>query len=204
MPIDFSLTYPDFSQVRHMQRDVTIVFTPVLEEVGNDCWTGDVYVAESQLILHDPDDALIISIDYPSIGIHAVSRHGDDVIKLPHIYAELDASVAVDSVRMGEDRVDVGEMTVREMRIVVEDGDALDVLYQFISNCASLHPDPISEDADISSNEDDENEWYTTPEQMENLTAEQQKALDHFAAVFTGPYPDAVVEGQFDDAMEDM
>ncbi|KAI8816571.1 regulator of volume decrease after cellular swelling-domain-containing protein [Fimicolochytrium jonesii] len=232
-------------RVRHMQQNVTLLFTPALA-TGVVPGKGELYIAETQIVFFNPSTSICIAIDYPSIGIHAVSRHGDDVtgVNIPHIYAQLDSATVkthslptavIESQRDAngnvtnpsaraeeedeEDDEKVEEDSTPEFRLVPDDVTGLDALYQAISSCAALHPDPTEVGDDQDADEEDSNDWYTTPESAQELNDLQQAALDHLSSVFAGPNPfsqqaqeqqqqqqprESAQEDQFADAEEDM
>ena len=106
-----------------------------------------------------------IEIGYPSITLHAISRAGDQA----NIYCQLDDSIA-SSEAQGDENDAVIEM--RELVIVPEASDSrkslplpqtvgsshsfgptVENIFEALSICASLHPDPA--DADDMDEDDD-------------------------------------------------
>ncbi|KAJ3183296.1 hypothetical protein HDU85_002322 [Gaertneriomyces sp. JEL0708] len=189
--------------VRHFETNVTLIFDPPLPS-GLVPGKGDLYVSESQLIWFNPATSTSISIDYPSIVIHAISRNGDSMTEgKPCIYAQLDSPAQVKSTDDDE------EEATAEFWLIPDNLSSLDAVFQALSDCAALHPDPDAEDDD----EDDEgNGWIYSADDAQELNELQQAALDHLDSVFDGPNPMANFSNghnvrssdQFGDADEDM
>ncbi|TPX63683.1 hypothetical protein SpCBS45565_g06455 [Spizellomyces sp. 'palustris'] len=194
-------------RVRHLQKSVSLLFDPSLSS-NPIPGKGDLYVAESQLVWYSPEKRLSIAIDYPSIGIHAISRQGDALTEgKPHVYGQLDSMVIVREERtdaMDHDGESDGEEQACEFRLVPDDLTA-HAMFQAISDCAALHPDPDAEEDD-----NEEGDWYYTPDDPQELNGLQEAALQHLDSVFEGPNPlgnlggNANPNDQFADATEDM
>ncbi|KAJ3164219.1 hypothetical protein HDU88_005531 [Geranomyces variabilis] len=200
--------------VRHHQPNVALVFAPPLS-TGLVPGKGDLYIADSQLYFFDAATPVCISIDYPSIGIHAISRGGDAVVGAhPHIYAQLDeaaikvmGNVAVNA----DDDAGANEEETPELRLVPDDSAALDAMYQAMSACAALHPDPDADPNGMSDEEGSDDGWVYAADDPRELTELQQAALAHLDSVFEGPNPLGNLGGgsekaqnpQFADADED-
>ncbi|KAJ3104099.1 hypothetical protein HDU97_009548 [Phlyctochytrium planicorne] len=164
---------------------------------------GTLYVDEQTLIFHNPTTSTTVSIEYPTIVIHAISRgsSGPTNPEPPCIYCQLGSATIMDE-RSPEARkvVEVGngngaradaatnaddedeEEETAELRIIPDDERALDAIYQALSECAALHPDP-------DFNEDDEDEegggdWIYSAEGASELSEVGQAALQHMERVF--------------------
>ncbi|KAL2916075.1 hypothetical protein HK105_204499 [Polyrhizophydium stewartii] len=191
------------SLVHHEQDGVSIVFDPPLRAEPLPP-KGRLFVAESQLIWFDAATSTNISIDYPTIVIHAISRTGDAVVKSPSIYCQLSTSSFVDregrhvesAPRANADPEggDDLEEVACELRIVPDDPTSLDPIYQAMTDCAAMHPDPDADEDmdDYEDGDDDEDgrfedsEWVFDPETAESLEFSEagQAALDHIESVF--------------------
>ncbi|KAI9098809.1 regulator of volume decrease after cellular swelling-domain-containing protein [Phlyctochytrium arcticum] len=190
-------------KVRHLEKNVTLLFDPPLSNnvvPGK----GDLYVAESQLIWHNPATALSIAIDYRSIGIHAISR-GNNTVGGPGVYGQLDEVVVrerrVEAINPnGElDDSDVESTEeIREFWLVPDASSSLDAVFQALSDCASLHPDPDAEEDEYDMNEC----FYTADNPPPELNANQTAALESLESKFTGEIPES--KEQFADANEDV
>ncbi|KAJ3307832.1 hypothetical protein HDU76_004332 [Blyttiomyces sp. JEL0837] len=138
------------------------------------------------------------TIDYPSIVIHAISRGNSN--EPPCIYCQLDSNAVVDErgVNGGngdevtekggdgdeeeEEEEDDGDVAY-EMRIIPDDGGALDDIFLALSECAALHPDKDMEGMDA---DDDGGDWIFSEETAQELDEARQAALDHLESVFEG------------------
>ncbi|KAJ3299606.1 hypothetical protein HK104_008199 [Borealophlyctis nickersoniae] len=195
--------------VRHIQNSVSLVFDPKLPNLATP-GKGDLYVAESQLIWHDPANSTTVCIDYPSIVIHAISRQGDVVVNAPCIYCQLAGTGVVDEDGVGvgtlggsaadhngngigadhEGEEDREEEPTCEFRLVPDDVSSsspieVDAIFQALSDCAALHPD-----ADGEEEEDECDEWYTADHMnVSELNEYHTAVLDHLESVFEGPAP---------------
>ncbi|KAI8849331.1 regulator of volume decrease after cellular swelling-domain-containing protein [Chytridium lagenaria] len=182
---------------------------------------GTLFVDEQKLIFHSPDTSTVISVDYPTIVIHAISRgDADPVTRAGCIYCQLGSAAVVDDrspeartaqgsadeTKEDEDEDDMSDDTC-EMRIVPDDADALDDIFLALSECAALHPDP-----DFVDDEEGDGDWMYSAGEAAELTEAGQAALDHLESVFDvapgatftfrAPTGGSANPGQFDDAEE--
>ncbi|XP_031597483.1 methylosome subunit pICln [Oreochromis aureus] len=150
---------PPTEGVRHEQAETTAVMD------GQRLGCGTLYVAETRLSWFD-SSGLGFSLEYPSIGLHAISR---DVSAYPqeHLYvmvngklnkeneAEMAEKAADDddddddhdgSSDGGDDDEDEG--TITEIRFVPSDKAALESMFSAMCECQALHPDPEDDDSD--------------------------------------------------------
>lgn len=150
---------PPTEGVRHEQAETTAVMD------GQRLGCGTLYVAETRLSWFD-SSGLGFSLEYPSIGLHALSR---DVSAYPqeHLYvmvngklnkeneAEMAEKAADDddddddhdgSSDGGDDDEDEG--TITEIRFVPSDKAALESMFSAMCECQALHPDPEDDDSD--------------------------------------------------------
>ncbi|KAJ3154545.1 hypothetical protein HDU86_004674 [Geranomyces michiganensis] len=177
--------------VRHHQPNVALVFAPPLS-TGLVPGKGDLYITDCQLYFFDAATPVCVAIDYPSIGIHAISRGGDGVVGAhPHIYAQLDeAAIKVMGSNTAGDADDAGaDDETPELRFVPDDSSALDAMYQAMSSCAALHPDPDADPNGTSDEEGSDNGWVYAADDPRELNELQQAALAHLDSVFEGPNP---------------
>ncbi|KAJ3189549.1 hypothetical protein HK101_008915 [Irineochytrium annulatum] len=157
---------------------------------------GEIRVTEEKLLFVQDHNATSVAIDYPTIVIHAISRgENDPVARRPCIYCQLGSAVVVDeraSELRGEptakatedsDAEEEGDETC-EMRIVPDDAESLDAIYQALSECATLHPDPDYVDED--ENDGDAGAWMYSAQDTDELSATGQAALRHLESVFDG------------------
>uniref|UniRef100_A0A669E485 Methylosome subunit pICln n=1 Tax=Oreochromis niloticus TaxID=8128 RepID=A0A669E485_ORENI len=184
---------PPTEGVRHEQAETTAVMD------GQRLGCGTLYVAETRLSWFD-SSGLGFSLEYPSIGLHAISR---DVSAYPqeHLYvmvngklnseneAEMAEKAADDddddhdgSSDGGDDDEDEG--TITEIRFVPSDKAAS------MCECQALHPDPEDDDSDndFEGEEYDVEEaehghadiptFYTCDEGLSALTQEGQATLE--------------------------
>ncbi|KAH7919374.1 hypothetical protein BV22DRAFT_1040967 [Leucogyrophana mollusca] len=166
--------------LRHHERGVRVTLDPPL-----DGWTegeaveGDLYVIESALVFSSPGRAF--QIEYPAITLHAVSRSESG----PSIYCQLDES-AQDAQEDGED--DASAM--RELSIIPQDATSLEPIFEALSHCASLHPDPNVSD------EDDLDDAFVAADGFETFAGNEEEelsevgraALEHLESIIYDPF----------------
>lgn len=141
------------------------------------------------------------SIEYPSIGIHAISTD-PSLSPRPCLLVQ----VSGDLLGVGADSHSNGEMEAHddddeteeddeekttEIKFVPEDPSSLETLYSHMSRCQALHPDP-----DDSISEEDEEDDYEG-EEDEEWDEEGSKELPTGGG---GDEPMDMGEGQFEDA----
>ncbi|KAJ3906459.1 regulator of volume decrease after cellular swelling-domain-containing protein [Lentinula edodes] len=131
--------------LRHKEESVSVTFEPSLDGFSeDDAKEGILYVLESVLIFMSKTGKGF-QIEYPSITLHAVSR-GDTP---PSIYCQLDESSAK-AMEMLEDENEEEEtqedMDMRVLNIVPSRVESLDPIFEALSLCAALHPDPPGSD----------------------------------------------------------
>ncbi|KAF8604215.1 hypothetical protein BDV93DRAFT_575781 [Ceratobasidium sp. AG-I] len=127
--------------IRHTQADVQITFDPPIPELGS-ADKGTLYVIESALAFLWPSGTGF-TIEYPRITLHAVSRGEGG----PSVYCQLDESDPSGATNGGEENEEeVTEM--REMKIIPSDPASVEPIFEALSQCAALHPDPNDNGAD--------------------------------------------------------
>ncbi|KAJ3880993.1 regulator of volume decrease after cellular swelling-domain-containing protein [Lentinula edodes] len=140
--------------LRHKEESVSVTFEPSLDGFSeDDAKEGILYVLESVLIFMSKTGKGF-QIEYPSITLHAVSR-GDTP---PSIYCQLDESSAKamemlnpstdesDEEDENEEEETQEDMDMRVLNIVPSRVESLDPIFEALSLCAALHPDPPGSD----------------------------------------------------------
>ncbi|KAF9267694.1 hypothetical protein L218DRAFT_854448 [Marasmius fiardii PR-910] len=131
--------------LRHKEENISVSLDPPVEGFSDqDAAQGTLYVIESVLAFISTTGRGF-QIDYPSITLHAVSRLEGG----PSIYCQLDESAA--GFGAGGDGEEE-DMAMRELNIVPQNVSSLEPIFEALSICAALHPDPPASDDE----EDDE------------------------------------------------
>ncbi|KAJ3268177.1 hypothetical protein HDV01_003360 [Terramyces sp. JEL0728] len=123
----------DPTTVRLALDNVEILFDPILKEITTG--TGKLTITDQFLVWNN--EIVCLSIDYPSILMHAISRQ-DPVTQKPLIYCQLD-----DSLCQEED------LAAFEMKLLPADESQLEAIYNALAECSALHPDP-QDDLDLN------------------------------------------------------
>ncbi|KAF9790279.1 regulator of volume decrease after cellular swelling-domain-containing protein [Thelephora terrestris] len=122
--------------LRFEEPNVSVFFDPPLQDLGpDDCKRGRLYIIESVLAFMSVTGRGF-QIEYPSITLHAISRNESG----SSIYCQLDETPAGDLPAHEED-----DTPMRELKIVPERVEALEPIFESMSSCAALHPDPEDE-----------------------------------------------------------
>lgn len=159
--------------VRHSQPETTAFFN------NSDLGKGTLYIAESKVswICSSGNG---FSLEYPQISLHAISR---DLTNYPHecLFLMLD----IPENEYDQDNDNSEEQKINELRFIPEDKGMLDAMFQAMSACQTLHPDPndsFSEE-DEGEGEDEENVivMEETDSQMASLTLGQNGHNGHNA-----------------------
>jgi len=110
---------------------------------------GTLHVKESKLSWESATDEKRITLEYPSISLHAISK---DTSNFPHecIYCLLEASNLFET-----DEQDPYPK-VTQVRFVPQDQEKLKSIYDAIAHCQTLHPD----EDDDSINDDEQEPNY--------------------------------------------
>ncbi|TDL16487.1 hypothetical protein BD410DRAFT_795337 [Rickenella mellea] len=145
------------SVLRHQEDNVSVSILPTLDGFGEeDCVKGTLYIVESVLAFIS-STGRGFQVDYPSITLHATSRE-----PRPSIYCQLDdipEDAALDGRANGdgENDDDNDDAELRELHLIPQDASSLEPMFEALSLCASLHPDPArSDDDDLGEDYDDE------------------------------------------------
>ncbi|EIM91386.1 uncharacterized protein STEHIDRAFT_153030 [Stereum hirsutum FP-91666 SS1] len=141
--------------LRHTETNVRVTFDPPLNPTifgPDDAREGTLYVIESALVFMSTTGKGF-QITYPSITLHAILRSGEGPAS---IYCQLDETdysqtpMTIAANGAGEGEEEVTEMQeMRELHIISSKPENLEPIFESLSYCASLHPDPnMSEDED--------------------------------------------------------
>nr|XP_033804609.1 methylosome subunit pICln isoform X1 [Geotrypetes seraphini] len=189
MALSFLTSFPPPAEgVRQQQLETEAVIDGQL--LGN----GTLYIAESRLSWLD-GSGIGFSLEYPSIGLHAVSR---DVSVYPreHLYVMVNAKLGEKTQESNmmenesDDDDDDEDEPITEIRFVPSDKSALEAMFAAMCDCQALHPDPDDEDSDddfegeeydVEAHEraqGDISTFYTYEEGLLHLTSEGQATLE--------------------------
>ncbi|THH27390.1 hypothetical protein EUX98_g6799 [Antrodiella citrinella] len=160
--------------LRHTQQNVSINFDPPSEEFpAADSANGTLYVIESALVFMS-STGRGIQVEYPTITLHAVSRAESG----PSIYCQLDES-PVNTEQKQRVEGDEEEVTpMRELSIVPADATSLDTIFEALSYCASLHPDPAGVD-----DMDDDDDAFIDASAFETFNGDEAQELSEVGRV---------------------
>ena len=164
---------PQKEGVVHMEENVTVYF--------GDASQGKGTLEINENVIEWKSDAKTLKFDYLSISLHAISR---DTAKFPHqcVYCLVDSEPETT-----EDDRDP-ENPVFEVRFVPDDNTSIQPIYNAITTCQELHPDPneeYSEEEGGNENEEmyeemDENApinldgFYTANTNMEDIQLSEE------------------------------
>ncbi|OCH89621.1 hypothetical protein OBBRIDRAFT_794113 [Obba rivulosa] len=152
--------------LRHKEESVSVTLDPPVPGLtAEDYASGTLYVIESVLVFMSTTGRGF-QVEYPSITLHAISRAESG----PSIYCQLDEIIAAEEDAGPEEDF---ASNMKELSIVPANASALEPIFESLSLCASLHPDPASlsddmEDAFLDADEagleifdGDENEEFS-------------------------------------------
>ncbi|TFY76150.1 hypothetical protein EWM64_g7861 [Hericium alpestre] len=194
--------------LRHQEENVSVAFDPPLEGFSAaDCAQGTLYVIESALVFMS-SSGRGFQIEYPSITLHAISRAESG----PFIYLQLDESPPEGQAAAPQDVEETSEM--REVNIMAQNTASLEPIFEALSLCASLHPDPHMDEDD-----NDMGDAFVDAAGFETFTGTEgeelsEAALAHLESIIYDPHEEAAdgpngvngashEEGQFSDGEED-
>ncbi|XP_033223452.1 methylosome subunit pICln [Belonocnema kinseyi] len=195
--------------VRHEEQETTLYVND--KEFGK----GTLYITESVLSWVKNDTRQGFSLEYPHITLHAISR--DEQVHPRHcLYVMVDAKVDLpDEARTpsesnsDEEDEDDSDAPMTEMRFAPDNTNNLDAMFQAMSQCQALHPDPHDSFSDAEEDiyedaEEDEFEYYEVGagDAPYILSAEIVGENHNGNGVETEEAMD-VEAGQFEDAEED-
>jgi len=192
-------TPSSFSDIRpvlhHKQDNVAVTLDPPLQAfTPEDGANGVLYIIESALVFMS-STGRGFQVKYPAITLHAISR-GD----APSIYCQLDET---DNSSSPEEASEDAPM--RELTIVPQDPGSLEPIFEAMSLCASLHPDPdLSEEDELDGDFVCDTHFETLAgEGEEELSEVGRAALAHLDSIIYDPFdPTAHVNGNLDGAEE--
>ncbi|KAH9921312.1 regulator of volume decrease after cellular swelling-domain-containing protein [Fomitopsis serialis] len=172
--------------LRHKEENVSVTIDPPLEGFPlEDLANGTLYVIESALVFLSANGRGW-SVEYPSITLHAISRAESG----PSIYCQLDeaAALADSEAPIDED----ADTEMKELIIVPRDATSLEPIFEALSLCASLHPDPASandmdEDGDDAFIDAGAFETFNGDEN-EELSEVGRAALEHLESIIYDPW----------------
>ncbi|KAH7341677.1 regulator of volume decrease after cellular swelling-domain-containing protein [Rhizoctonia solani] len=126
--------------LQHKEENVQVTFDPPIPDLGSD-EKGTLYVIESALAFVWPSGTGF-TVEYPRITLHAVSRGESG----PSIYCQLDESPNGPGAPGADEEQEDSEM--REMKIIPSNPEGVEPIFEALSQCAALHPDPNDGDDD--------------------------------------------------------
>ena len=132
---------PQKEGVVHLEENVTVYFGDVSQGKGT--------LEINENVIEWKNDTKTLKFNYLSISLHAISR---ETTKFPHqcIYCLVDSEPETT-----EDNRDP-ENPVSEVRFVPEDNTSIQPIYDAITTCQELHPDPNEEFSEEEGNEEEE------------------------------------------------
>jgi len=169
----------------HKEENVSVILDPPIPEFSSgDAVNGTLYVIESFLVFMG-HAGRGFQIPYPSITLHAISRAASG----PSIYCQLDDNIGEEATI--ESTEDVVEM--RELTVVPQNTASLDSIFESLSQCAALHPDPtLSDDEEM-----DGTDSFLSPnvagfeifngDEGEELSEVGRAALEHLESIIVYP-----------------
>ncbi|KAI0749896.1 regulator of volume decrease after cellular swelling-domain-containing protein [Daedaleopsis nitida] len=159
--------------LRHREDNVSVTLDPPLESFSpQDAASGTLYVIESVLVFLSATGRGF-QVEYPSITLHAISRAESG----PSIYCQLDEpSPEEPAEATEEDGEDASGM--RELVIIPQNPSALEPIFESLSFCASLHPDPNEEDE-----MDDDEDAFVDPGEFETFNGDADAELSEVGKV---------------------
>jgi hypothetical protein len=175
---------------RLIESEVELIITPPLKDTI--LGLGTLTISEQALYWNN--QTKFISIDYPTIIIHAIQQQP------PAIYCQLASNVFVDKMGIQLQQNEINEDSEQiciEISIVPRDTGKLDQIFQIISECSRLHPDEQM---------DDERGWITA-DNVDGFFPDEAgvAALDKLDALLVDKVNEnGKRDGQFDDANEDL
>ncbi|KAI0726011.1 regulator of volume decrease after cellular swelling-domain-containing protein [Fomitopsis betulina] len=158
--------------LRHKEENVSVTIDPPLEGFpSEDLVSGTLYVIESALVFLSASGRGW-SVDYPSITLHAISRAPSG----PSIYCQLDEAAALaDSDAPLDEDVD---SELKELILLPKDAAALEPIFEALSLCASLHPDPA-----FANDMEDDDDAFIDSDAFETFNGDESQELSEVGRV---------------------
>lgn len=175
--------------------------------------SGVLYIAESRVSWAKEGEDSGLSLEYPHIAIHAVSRDLSNFCH-PCLYLMIDVKLEEPENAMNggnssdSEEEEDEDAAMTEVRFVPSDPSSLDHMYKALNECQVLHPDPEDQPSDdeIGEEEEDEGE-YEISENGEDVHGVYEDAME--GDLEDGPLVGGMAEGRTarngiddDDAME--
>lgn len=159
--------------LRHQQPNVAITLDPPLDGFcSQDAASGTLYVTESTLTFIS-STGKGFELQYPSITLHAISRAESG----HSIYCQIDET---DENQRPFENEDEGFSVMRELNIIPQDPTSLEDIFEAMSLCASLHPDPNVSDED---EDEDEDAFISNDANFEPFTGDESEELSEVGRV---------------------
>lgn len=193
--------------LEHLERDVQITLEPPVD--GFDavaCSQLDVYVIEAfvlasrpvplwlkldcvarALVLFHPSTSTGISIPYPTISLHAISRQpvladpavssGHPSAEQPCVYCQLDENEGEDYDNLAEEEL----ADTRELSLFPANPQAVQAVYAAMSRCASLHPSvdtPNGQAEALGGDDDDGADWADLMRQADGNDGREEEVSE--------------------------
>ncbi|KAG6860832.1 hypothetical protein C0995_007076 [Termitomyces sp. Mi166 len=177
--------------LKHTQPNVRVTLDPSIPGFDTTSATnGTLYVLTSVLV-YFTSTGQGFQISYPSITLHAISRSEPS----PSIYCQLDAGPAPDADADDED----ADTLLQELSIIPHDPASLEQIFEALSTCAALHPDP---NTDLDDDDDTTIDPLSTPFDTFNGSADEElsevgrAALAHMESIIYDPFDHDDEEGE--------
>ncbi|KAI5481210.1 hypothetical protein MNV49_005645 [Pseudohyphozyma bogoriensis] len=185
--------------LRHREEQVTVTVEPAFQ--GFEGGKGTLWITEGAVSFLASDSSRGVSIPYPHITLHAISRaplrsgSADNGGGGPCIYCQVD-----ESDEAAEGAEDDYEDTSREVIIIPSDPSTLDKIFETLSTCAALHPPPSSASSGLFGGLDpssmvtaadfadgSEIEQMTEEEEASMMTSAGRAAMAHLQSIISFP-----------------
>ncbi|KAL1745412.1 regulator of volume decrease after cellular swelling-domain-containing protein [Schizophyllum fasciatum] len=173
--------------LRHKEENVSVTLDPPLEGFSaEDGAQGTLFVIESALFFMSANGRGL-QIDYPSITLHAISRAESG----PCVYCQLDDSAGQPAANGAGPQEGDEYTSLRELSIVPQSAASLEPIFEALSLCASLHPDPNDDEDDafddaLIDGQEGQFETFTGGEE-EELSEVGRAALAHLESIIVYP-----------------
>ncbi|KAK2460936.1 hypothetical protein APHAL10511_007406 [Amanita phalloides] len=188
----------------HKEEGVSVTLDPTLEGfTADDAAHGTLYIISSVLVFMSNTERGF-EVKYPDITLHAISRSNSKA----SIYCQLDEETNAAAERLShtdlngtaneEDEEGNDDYSpMRELCIIPQDSQALETIFEALSQCASLHPDPEDFDEDEDALIDPGvNADIFDGNEDEELSEVGRAALAHLDSIIYNPFEDSVQDGE--------
>ncbi|KAG1852973.1 regulator of volume decrease after cellular swelling-domain-containing protein [Suillus tomentosus] len=170
--------------LRHKEDNVRVMLDPPLHTfTEQDCANGTLFVIENALVFMS-STGVGFQVPYPAITLHAIARPESG----PSIYCQLDELAGEPGAAESPENDEASDM--RELSIIPSNPASLELIFEAMSLCASLHPDPnVSDDDDLDEAFMDESAFETfTGNEGDELSEVGRAALQHLESIIDDPY----------------